>query len=359
VVGAHRDAWGPGATDNVSGTVSVLEIARAVSQLMRQGYRPKRTIIFASWDAEEWATIGSTEFAEQDSERLSRSGVAYFNQDMCAFGPDLSVSGSPSLRPLFRDITRHVSNPDGHGSVYDAWRAAAKLDADSLEPPIDDPGGGSDFAPFYNHLGIPITEWGFGGDEGIYHSAFDTYHWLSKFGDPGFRYHATAAQIGAMLLLRVANADILPYDYAEYARAMRVLADTASKNIAARQWTVSTAQLTAAIARMDSAARAFNIARDSALLHDIPGTRTKQVNTLLLQVERAFVRPTGLKGREWYRNVIYAADNDNGYSNIGFPTINEAVRAGDQVLTVHEIADLAHRFDTVAQILIRAARSLR
>ena len=175
VIGGHRDAWGPGATDNVSGTVSVLEAAHVISDLMQQGYRPKRTIVFASWDAEEWGCMGSTEFVEQDSARLWNSGVAYFNQDMVAFGPDLDASGSPSLRPMFRDIAKHVftpsgylsgqpsGQPGGHASVYDTWRASAKLDADTLEPPVDDPGGGSDFAAFYNHLGHPDHEWGFGG----------------------------------------------------------------------------------------------------------------------------------------------------------------------------------------------------
>ncbi|HXC24762.1 MAG TPA: M20/M25/M40 family metallo-hydrolase [Gemmatimonadaceae bacterium] len=361
VIGGHRDAWGPGATDNVSGTVSVLEAAHIISDLMKQGYRPKRTIVFASWDAEEWGCMGSVEFVEQDSARLWNSGVAYFNQDMVAFGPDLGASGSPSLRPMFRDIAKHTQTPDGHGTVYEAWRTAAHLAADTLEPSFDDPGGGSDFAGFYNHLGIPIMDWGFNGSEGIYHSAYDSYHWLSTFGDPGFRYHATTAQMSAMLLLRMADADILPYDYVEYAKAMRVLADTTAKAIAANKWTVPTTELTAAIARMDNAAHVFNAVRDSALAH--PSARTtatrKQVNALLLQVERAFVRPTGLKDREWFRNVIYAADNDNGYANIGFPTINEAVRAGDQARTVREIADLAARFDTATRTLISAAQSLR
>lgn len=361
VIGGHRDAWGPGATDNVSGTVSVLETAHVISDLIKQGYRPKRTIVFASWDAEEWGCMGSTEYAEQDSARLWNQGVAYFNQDMVAFGPELGTAGSPSLRPMFRDIIKHVQTPDGHQSVYQAWRASTNVAADTLEPPTDDPGGGSDFAAFYNHLGIPIMDWNFNGSEGIYHSAFDSYHWISKFGDPGFRYHATTARIGAMLLLRIADADILPYDYVEYARAMRILADTAAKNIAANRWTVSLNALTAAIARMEGAARDFNTARDAALARPtpLPEATKKQVNTLLLQVERAFVRPTGLVGREWFRNVIYAADNDNGYANIGFPTINEAAQAQDQARTVREIADLAARFDVATRTLGSAAQSLR
>jgi len=359
VVGGHRDAWGPGAADNVSGTVSVLEIARALNTLAQQGYRPKRTIVFASWDAEEWGLIGSTEYVEEDSARLSKYGVAYFNQDMVAFGPSLSGSGSPSLRPLFREVTRLVRSPRGNGSVYDVWRGEAKLAADSLEPEMDDPGGGSDFAGFYNHLGVPIIEWGFGGPQGIYHSAYDSFHWLSKFGDPGFKYHSATAEIGALLLLRLANADILPYDYVAYARAMRTLADTAAHSVTNRGWSLPWGDLTDAIGKMEHAAAAFNRARDEALRHDMSAATAKRVNAQLLLVERAFVRPEGLHNRPWYRNVIYAADDDNGYANIGLPSINEAIRAGDHALTTAEITDLAGRFTRAAQILTNAARSLR
>ncbi|MGI8766387.1 MAG: M28 family metallopeptidase [Gemmatimonadaceae bacterium] len=361
IIGGHRDAWGPGAADNVSGTVSVLESARTIGALLKQGWRPKRTLVFASWDAEEWGLMGSTEYVEQDSTQLSKNGAAYFNFDMVATGPALSASGSPSLRPFFRDVTRSIASPSGKGSVYDAWRLSARVASDTLEPEIDDPGGGSDFAGFYNHLGIPIAEWGFGGAQGIYHSAYDSYHWTSKFGDPGFKYHATMGVLGATALMRMADADILPYDYVTYARAMRDLSATAAKNIAAKKWTVSLTPLDSAITQMETSAAAFNIARDAALARGAPAASWKQANALLRQVERAFVRPTGLpvSNRAWFRNVIYAADNDNGYSNIGLPSINEAVQAGDQALTVREITDLVNRFVNASSLLDETARSLR
>lgn len=361
IIGGHRDAWGPGAADNVSGTVSVLESARTIGALMKQGWRPKRTLVFASWDAEEWGLMGSTEYVEQDSAQLTKNGAAYFNFDMVATGPALSASGSPSLRPFFRDVTKSVASPDGKGSVYDAWRLTAHVASDTLEPEIDDPGGGSDFAGFYNHLGVPITEWGFGGTQGIYHSAYDSYHWTAKFGDPGFKYHAIMGVLGATALMRIADADILPYDYVTYARAMRDLSAKAAKNIAAKNWNVSMAPLDSAITRMEVSASAFNSARDAALMRGVPLESRKQANSLLRQVERAFVRPTGLpvSNRAWFRNVIYAADNDNGYSNIGLPSITEAVQAGDQALTAREIADLAQRFVNASLLLEKAARSLR
>lgn len=363
IIGGHRDAWGPGTADNISGTVSVLQAARTIGDLMKQGYQPKRTIIFASWDAEEWGLMGSTEFVEQDSARLFKNGAAYINFDEVATGPTLGATGSPSLRPFFRDITKVVASPDGKGSVYDAWRRTSRITSDTTQPIIGDPGGGSDFAGFYNHLGIPIADWGFGGPAGgIYHSAFDSYHWMSKFGDPGYKYHATMGVLGAVALMRLADADIIPYDYVEYARAMRGLTATAAKNIAQKNWTnVSMSTLDSSITVMETAARGFNAARDAALARGVPLASRKQANELLMQVERAFVRAGGLpvSKREWFRNVIYAADNDNGYSNIGLPSINEAVKAGDEALSVREIADLSTRFLKAAALLDSAARSLR
>ena len=362
MIGGHRDAWGPGTADNISGTVSVLEAARTIGDLMKQGYRPKRTIVFASWDAEEWGLMGSTEFVEQDAARLSKQGAAYINFDEVATGPALGASGSPSLRPFFRDVTKVVASPEGNGSVYDAWRRSDRIASDTAQPQIGDPGGGSDFAGFYNHLGIPIADWGFGGPMGVYHSAFDSYHWMSKFGDPGFKYHATMGVLGAVALMRIADADIIPYDYVEYARAMHRLTATAAKNIAAKNWAnVSTSSLDSSIAVMERSAADFNAARDAALARGGSATSRKQTNELLMQVERAFVRPEGLPvtKREWFHNVIYAADNDNGYSNIGLPSINEAVQAGDQALSVREIADLSQRFLKAAGLLDSAARSLR
>jgi len=362
IIGGHRDAWGPGAADNISGTVSILETARTIGDLVKQGYRPKRTIVFASWDAEEWGLMGSTEFVEQDSARLFKDGTAYINFDEVTTGPDLGASGSPSLRPFFRDVTKVVASPTGKGSVYDAWRISDRIKSDTAQPAIGDPGGGSDFAGFYNHLGIPIADWGFGGPMGVYHSAFDSYHWMSKFGDPGYKYHSTMGVMGAVAITRLADADIIPYDYVEYARAMRGLTATAARNIAEKHWTnVSLGSLDSSITVMETAASKFNETRDAALAKGASAASRKQANELLMQVERVFVRAGGLpvSKREWFRNVIYAADNDNGYANIGLPSINEAVKAGDEALSVREIADLSQRFIKAAALLDSAARSLR
>src|SRR5437762_211428 len=276
LIGGHRDAWGPGTADNVSGTVSVLEAARAIAEQVKRGMRPKRTIVFATWDAEEWGLIGSVEYVEDDSLRLTKGAVAYFNQDVAAQGPRFGGGGSPSLRAVLRDVARAVPDPNGHGSVYQEWRRANAV-PDSLEPAMGDPGGGSDFAPFYNHLGIPIAEWGFGGAGGVYHSQYDDYTWMSKFGDPGFVYHATAARIASAMVLRV---------------------------------------------------------------------------------ERALTRAEGLRTRSWFRNLIYVADENNGYANMVLPSVNEAIRSGDAALVSREISDLAGRFDEATRALDDARRAI-
>jgi len=359
MIGGHRDAWGPGAADNVSGTVSVLEAAHAIADQVKAGRRPKRTLVFATWDAEEWGLIGSTEYVEDDSLRLRKNAVGYLNQDDIAQGPNFSGGGSPSLRSMLRDIVKKVPDPSKQGSVYDVWRKRANLAADSLEPPMGDPGGGSDFAGFYNHLGIPIADWGFGGPQGVYHSAYDSYHWMSKFGDPGFEFHATAARIGAAMMLRLANADILPYDYVEFARTMQRFARQVETSIADKKWSVSAAALTSAIARMEDAAVAFNTARDHTLTAQPSQSTLRVVNAKLLQVERELTRPEGLTTRPWFRNLVYASDENNGYSTMVLPSVNEAIRANDQKSVDKELTDLGRRFDAATRVLRDAAATIR
>jgi N-acetylated-alpha-linked acidic dipeptidase len=314
---------------------------------VKAGRRPKRTIVFATWDAEEWGLIGSTEFVEEDSLRLTRSAVAYLNQDDVAQGPNFGGGGSPSLRALLRDVARRVPDPGGQGSVYDVWRKRA------------DPGGGSDFAGFYNHLGIPIADWGFGGPTGTYHSAYDSYHWMTKFGDPTFEFHAANAKIGAVALLRIANAEILPYDYVEYARTLRRFSTQVERAITDKHWKLSGAPLSAAVGRMESTAVAFNAARDRALAVQLSPTIAKQVNSTLLGVERQLTRPQGLVTRPWFRNLVYASDENNGYSTMVLPSVNEAIRLGNESAVEREIADLVQRFDSATHVLQMATGLLQ
>ena len=210
---------------------------------------------------------------------------------------------------------------------------------------MGDPGGGSDFAGFYNHLGIPHSDWGFGGGNGIYHSNYDSYTFMERFGDPGYRYHAAAARIGAVMMMRLANADVLPYDYAEFARTMRRY--------------LAPIDRAAALDRMERAATTFNAARDSALAAGVPRARQVTTNAALREVERAMTRAEGLRSRPWYRNLIYVADVDNGYGTMVFPSVNEAIRYGTEALYAAEMQDLVGRFDAATAALERATRALR
>jgi N-acetylated-alpha-linked acidic dipeptidase len=356
VIGGHRDGWGPGTADNVSGTVSVLEAARAVAEELKAGKRPRRTIVFATWDAEEWGLIGSTEYVEDDSLRLLKGAAAYFNQDVAAQGVRFGGGGSPSLRATLRDVASEVPDPNGRGSVYAEWRRASAV-AEGAEPQMGDPGGGSDFAGFYNHLGIPIAEWGFGGAGGVYHSQYDDLTWMSKFGDPGYKYHAAAASIGAAMVLRMANADIVPYNYVEFARTMKQYLPAVSRSLTAKHWPGSVAPVRDAIDRFEAAATAFDSTRDAMLAGQPSRDAVQRTNAALRKVERAFTRAEGLVTRPWFRNLIYVADEDNGYANMVFPSVNEAIRAGDVATATREIIDLAMRFDAATAALGEARRS--
>ncbi len=359
-IGAHRDGWGAGAADNVSGTVSVLEAAQALGDLAARGVRPRRSIVFATWDAEEWGLIGSTEYVEDDSLKLLRGAVAYLNQDVAAQGPSFGAGGSPSLRSTLRSVVRQVPDPRGRGMVYDVWRANTGTMNPDAEPAMGDPGGGSDFAGFYNHLGIPHADWGFGGPAGVYHSAYDTHEWMRTWGDPGFIFHATAARIGAAMALRLANADIHPYDYVEYARTMQRYVPLVTRGLARNGWDSTLARpLAAAIDSMEREAQRFASARDARLDGSaLPKAARERVNRSLRAVERSLTRPEGLLGRPWWRSLIYAADIDNGYATMSFPGVNEAVRAGDADRARRELADLAEAFRRATADLSAAREAL-
>lgn len=357
VVGAHRDAWSPGAADNVSGVVTVLETARAFGELARRGFSPARTIIFATWDAEEWGLIGSTEWVEELEDTLTARVVAYVNEDDITTGPHFTAAAAPSLKPFIRDLTRAVPNPVGPGSVYDAWQMVVAGDTSALQ--FDDLGGGSDFAGFSHHLGIASLAVGFEGLGGTYHSMYDSYDWMNRFGDPRFVTHRAAAQLVSLATLRLANATILPFDYAAFAMELTALESRIDTGIAQRRWGNSTAPLKGALANLGVAARVFASVRDSALAAGIDSSRAVAANHWLMQVERRLTRPDGLGTRPWYRSLEFASDMDNGYSTMVFPSVNEALRYGDPATVDRELRDLVQHIDAARDALERATRALR
>jgi N-acetylated-alpha-linked acidic dipeptidase len=356
VVGGHRDAWGPGAADNISGTVTVLEAARAFAELAKAGVRPARTIVFATWDAEEWGLIGSTEWVEEMADSLRAHVVAYVNEDDNTQGPNFNGGGSPSMKRLIREAATVVADPNGPGSVYDVWLKRQKGDTTALE--LGNLGGGSDFAGFYHHLGIPAGEIGFGGPSGVYHSLYDDFNWMNRYGDPGWREHRAAAQLVSVILARLANARVVPLDYVGWGKEMTHLVTQLDSGITKRGWTIRTQSLSDALTHFTATAESLAVVRDGALgsSTDSPWAR---VNAALMQVERRITRDQGLVSDHWFRSLQFASDVDNGYATLAFPSVNEAIRYADPATAEHELDDLATRIEAARGALQEAAAALR
>ena len=228
VLGNHHDAWVFGGVDPSSGTAAMMEVTRALGQLRREGIRPKRTLVFCSWDGEEVTLTGSTEWGEQFSPELKQKLVAYLNVDSAASGPRLDLSAVGSLAPMVVELTKELKDPSGV-SLYDAWRKPREAGgpANGMLPDqalvTTKIGSGSDHTVFINYLARPVVEMGFDGPYGVYHSAYDDHFWMTRFGDPGFQYHALMAQLWGTMALRLANAEVLPLDFDAYAgRAPRL-----------------------------------------------------------------------------------------------------------------------------------------
>jgi N-acetylated-alpha-linked acidic dipeptidase len=367
IVGGHRDSWGPGAADNVSGVSAILEAARAWGAAAAGGRRPARTLVFATWDAEEWGLVGSTEFVESGRDSLAGRVVAYLNLDMPAVGRRFGAEATPSLAPLLREVAALVAQPGDSVSVLEAWTAADSRERAAAGPPtVGDLGGGSDHLPFTSHLGVPGAGFGFGGPAGTYHSAYDTFTWMSRFGDPGFRAHAAAAQFAALLLARLGNSALLPLDfaafgtrYAEAARALVRRAEERGMPFGAGMALVAGFDSLAAAGHRLQAWRASHPGRGNG---GGGGGGTAEAadlaNRLLRAADRAFVREAGLTGRPWVRNLLVASDRDRGYATILLPGVAEALEERDAVRAGVEAADLAARALRAAAHVAAAAAAL-
>lgn len=357
IVGNHRDAWGHGGVDPSSGSAALVELARCFGALARQGWRPRRSILFASWDAEELALTSSTEWAEQHQRRLGDSAVAYLNVDGAASGSQFVAAASPSLRSLVAEAARAVRDPTAGIPV--AAVARARLESATGEPLnqpdafVDDRlGGGSDYTPFLNHLGIPIADLAFGGPHGVYHTRYDTHAWVSRHGDPGFRYHRALVQIWGIAALRLASADVLPLDPMATASSIAALVRDLEQSLRWRTQSRSDAAMRDLVAAVDALARAaaaFDLARAAALERN-DRIALSQINRRLVQFERAFLDPAGLDGRPWYRHLIHAPAFS--YQPEGLPGLQDAIRGGDERRWVAEVGRLV-------AALQRAAAQLR
>jgi len=320
VLGNHRDAWVFGAVDPNSGTSAMLELGHGFGELLKQGWKPRRTIILCSWDAEEYGLIGSTEWAEEFAKDLKEKAVAYLNLDAAVSGANFGASSVPSLWKLMRAATRDVKDPKTGKSIYQQWQDRARenrpeTEQNAGEARIAALGSGSDYTPFLQHLGVPSTDMGFDGDYGVYHSAYDSFYWMDHFGDPGFQYHVAAAQLWGTLAMRLADADGLSLDYTDYARQVRDYFTEAMKLARIRNLAGSLDEkaMTSALDDFAQEAERVEKARLEAV-RDSNRAKLAKINDALVEAERQFLDSRGLRGRAWYKHQIYAPGFYTGYA---------------------------------------------
>jgi N-acetylated-alpha-linked acidic dipeptidase len=357
VVGNHRDAWAYGAADPASGTAPLLAVARGLGQLLKQGWKPQRTVVLASWDAEEFGLIGSTEWAEEHANELTKQAVAYLNMDVGVSGPHFGASAVPSLAGLIREVTEEVTDPNSGRPLYAVWsEESRKLRREPGAPivvPLQEPapdsgearvgelGSGSDYTPFLQHLGVPSLDLGFGGSYGVYHAIYDNFYWMEHFGDPSFKYSVAAAQVYGTLALRLADADILPFDYTEYGKAiqkyLRDLEEEMEKSGVGDK--ISFDEVTSAAAKFNDAAKALAPKMDAtSRVGMTDARRLATFNHALIEVERNFLLADGLPNRAWFRHAFYAPGVYTGYEAVVLPGVREAARRKDWATAAQQLA---------------------
>jgi N-acetylated-alpha-linked acidic dipeptidase len=366
--GNHHDAWVNGATDPVSGMVAVLEEARVIGELAREGFRPKRTLVFAAWDAEEPGLLGSVEWAERHAAELRDKAVAYVNSDSNSRG-FLSTSGSHTLQRFVNQVARDVKDPKRGVSVAERRRARAMVTGDpeararalnGEDLRLSALGSGSDYTPFLQHLGVASLNLGFGGEGhyGQYHSIYDSFDHYVRFMDPDFAYGVALARVGGRTVLRLAKAELLPFEFAafaatvsRYVEEIEKLAETMREETEAhnrmldfgafalaappdeirvdpaRQDAVphlNLAPLRNALDRLEAAAQSYDRAlRDPGPA--APAEARRAADGILLRAERALTRDEGLHGRPWFRHYVYAPGFYTGYGVKTLPAVREAI----------------------------------
>jgi N-acetylated-alpha-linked acidic dipeptidase len=407
VRGNHHDAWVNGAEDPISGLVALLEEARAMGALARQGWKPRRTIVFAAWDGEEQGLLGSTEWAEQHGEELRKHAAVYINTD----GNDrgfFGAAGSHTLEQAVNDAARDVTDPETGLSVWkraqlqqiatgtDSTRREAR---DRPDLRIGALGSGSDFTPFLQHLGIASLNLGFGGEEpgsdGVYHSIYDSFAWYTRFADTGFTYNRALSQVAGTLVMRLAGADILPFrasGLAEtvvgYIGQVKALAATRRDSILERNRQISEGVYTAisdprqplvppareaeppflnfaplenAGARLRGSALRYEAAYDSLAAGDgasLEKPAARSVSVVMAQLERALLQEDGLPGRPWYRHYVHAPGLYTGYSVKTLPAVREAIEQGSWDAVDTQVTRTTAVLEKAASLIDSAATSL-
>jgi len=375
VYGNHHDAWVNGAADPTSGQVSLMETARGLAELLKTGWKPKRTIILASWDGEEWGLLGSTEWAEKHAQELTGKAVVYINSDGTGAGW-LTVSGSHSLEAFVNDVMRDLPDPKRPGkTLFQAKveRALSQAKDDKEKAtissrrdfPIDALGSGSDYTAFLDHLTVASLNGGFGGegaDGGVYHSKYDSFYWYTHFSDKDFVYNAALSRVMGTMILRLADADVLPFEFTSTARTLSSYVDDIDKLIKDTKDTkeakaLDLAPLRTAMAKLKKSADAYNAAFAKGR---VPADREQlaELNHLLFTSERLFKYDAGLPKREWFKHLAYAPGFYTGYGVKTLPGIREGIeqKAWDEPKTyipivADAISKLAAQVDKAASLL--------
>lgn len=399
--GNHHDAWVNGAQDPISGLVAELEEARAMGELYKQGWRPKRTIIYAAWDGEEPGLLGSTEWAEAHAEELRKHAVAYLNTDSNSRGY-LGMAGSHSLEKFINGVAMDVEDPESRVSSWKRAQARRILNGtadarrearDREDLRIGALGSGSDYSPFIDHLGIASLNLGYGGEDegGIYHSIYDSFYWYTHFSDTSFVYGRALAQTVGLAVLRLANADLLPFAFTNlaetiqtYVTDLRSLRDSRAEQIAERNRQVEEglfrftsdprdpitapkpqrpapqlnfAPLLNALDSLNRAASRYDRAYTRAVSEGRSSV-ARNVNQRLIQAERALTSREGLKNRPWYVHMLYAPGFYTGYGVKTIPGVREAIEQGEWEDAEREIARAATAVEREATLISGLATTL-
>ena len=332
ILGNHRDAWVYGAVDPSSGTASMMELTRNLGEMLRQGTRPKRTLVICSWDGEEYALTGSTEWGEEFADELKQKAVAYLNVDEATSGSNFQGDAVGSLAPMLVDVSRALTAPSGK-TLYDEWRVSRGAELKDKQPVPDFElantriGSGSDHTVFLNFLGIPTVGLTFVGPYGVYHSLYDDFYWMNHFGDPGYRYHSLITQLWGSVALRLANAELLPFDFESYGQHIRqFLVELDEASHVASHTDLGSLQKHATefqqsgqdLKQSESRAVASGRLNSSVAFY---------INQELMRVEHNWCNPEGIPGRPWFKHSLYAARYT--YAHLELPGLTEAAEAGD------------------------------
>ena len=361
VLGNHRDAWEFGGVDPSSGSASMMEMTRALGSLLKDGVRPDRTLVFCSWDGEEVGLTGSTEWGEQFADELRQKAVAYLNVDSSTSGPNFDGSAVGSLVPFLIEATRSLEDPASGDSLYDAWKISAARDrkeAKDLKPVTEANlvnvriGSGSDHTVFLNHDGVPVIGLQFNGPYGVYHSMYDDFYWMDKIGDPGYRYHALMSKLWGITALRLANADVLPFDFEAYGAHLREFVGEIAKKPASKG-KLDLHPVIQAASAFEKQGSALNDATVKALEHD---GDLESLNRAMMQVERNWLNEDGIPGRPWFKHLLYAARYT--YAHLELPGLTEAEEKGDLTAAREQAAILKAAIEKNTALLKQATDHL-